>query len=296
MGRTLKKFSCYAGNGFWFLLLFNEHFLLTNGLSGFRLNNFIWIRQINSDPEPQHGYFVKEGETALHRACKCCHYPVVRELLQYIHGFIGTCKDYVTRKNIRQEMNANGGGNESTLKEKEVNEVGYYGQLKTIFLVSIEFLNLRNLKNYLFCFCTRGETALHYAAMVSRSLLHYPEEDRNIVRLLMDNQADITIQTINTQVRLLMVNQSDITIQNNNTQVRLLMVNQADITIQTINTQVRLLIDIQADINIQTINTQVRLLMDIQADINIQAINTQVSQGKVRYIAILMHRSLGRNC
>ena len=39
MGRTLKKFSCYAGNGFWFLLLFNEHFLLTNGLSGFRLNN-----------------------------------------------------------------------------------------------------------------------------------------------------------------------------------------------------------------------------------------------------------------
>ena len=182
---------------------------------------------------------------------------MVRELLQYIHGFIGTCKDYVTRKNIRQEMNANGGGNESTLKEKEVNEVGYYGQLKAIFLVSIEFLNLRNLKTN---FCTRGETALHYAAMVSRSLLHYPEEDRNIVRLLMDNQADITIQTINTQVSLLMV------------------------------------MDNQADITIQTINTQVRLLMDIQADINIQAINTQVSQGKVRYIAILMHRSLGRNC
>ena len=48
-------------------------------------------------------------------------------------------------------MNANGGGNESTLKEKEVNEVGYYGQLKAIFLVSIEFLNLRNLKTNLFC-------------------------------------------------------------------------------------------------------------------------------------------------
>jgi hypothetical protein len=41
---------------------------------------------------------------------------------------------------------------------------------------------------------------LHYAAIISRSLLHYPEEDRLIVRLLMDNQADITVQTTTTQV------------------------------------------------------------------------------------------------
>jgi ankyrin repeat protein len=91
----------------------------------------------------------KEGETALHKACKYCHYYVAVELLQFIHGFIGTARDFVARKNVR------------------------------------------------------GETALHYAAIVSRSLLHFPEEDRLIVRLLMDNQADITVQTLTTQARLI---------------------------------------------------------------------------------------------
>ncbi len=61
------------------------------------------------------------------QACKFCHHAVVRELLQFIHGFIGTCRDYVARKNVR------------------------------------------------------GETALHYAAIISRSLLHFPEEDRPVL-------------------------------------------------------------------------------------------------------------------
>ncbi len=61
------------------------------------------------------------------QACKFCHHAVVRELLQFIHGFIGTCRDYVARKNVR------------------------------------------------------GETALHYAAIISRSLLHFPEEDRPVM-------------------------------------------------------------------------------------------------------------------
>ena len=83
----------------------------------------------------------KEGETALHKAAKSCHYNIVRELLQFIRGFIGNTKDFVNRTN------------------------------------------------------KKGETALHYATLISHNTLHFPEEDRMIVKMLMENEADVTILT-----------------------------------------------------------------------------------------------------
>ena len=41
----------------------------------------------------------------------------------------------------------------------------------------------------------RGETALHFACLINGSQLHFPGEDRQIVRLLMENKADIGIET-----------------------------------------------------------------------------------------------------
>ena len=49
-----------------------------------------------------------------------------------------------------------------------------------------EFVNRKNAK---------GETALHYAAMISKNLLHYPDEDKMILTLLMENGADVTVLT-----------------------------------------------------------------------------------------------------
>jgi ankyrin repeat protein len=83
----------------------------------------------------------KDGETGLHLAAKNCHFTVVQELLQFIHGFIGMCNEFVNRKN------------------------------------------------------NKGETALHYAAMISKNLLHYPDEDKLILRMLMENGADVTVLT-----------------------------------------------------------------------------------------------------
>ena len=52
--------------------------------------------------------------------------------------------------------------------------------------VCYDYVNKKNNK---------GETALHYAAMISKNLLHYPDEDKMILRMLMENGADVTVLT-----------------------------------------------------------------------------------------------------
>ena len=86
----------------------------------------------------------KEGETALHKACKCCHFAIVKELIQFIHGFIGNTRLFVNKRN------------------------------------------------------KKGETALHYSSLISRNALHFPDEDKMIVVLLMEQGADISLITENT--------------------------------------------------------------------------------------------------
>ena len=41
----------------------------------------------------------------------------------------------------------------------------------------------------------KGETALHCAAQMKKNNLHFPEEDRMIIKLLMENGSDVFIQT-----------------------------------------------------------------------------------------------------
>ena len=41
----------------------------------------------------------------------------------------------------------------------------------------------------------KGETALHCAARIRKSNLHFPEEDRMIIKLLMESGSDVFIQT-----------------------------------------------------------------------------------------------------
>ena len=83
----------------------------------------------------------KNNETGLHKATKNCHIGVCRELIQFIHGFIGSTKDFVNKTNCK------------------------------------------------------GETGLHYACLISKSQLHFPSEDRMIVKMLMENGAEVTIET-----------------------------------------------------------------------------------------------------
>ena len=83
----------------------------------------------------------KEGETALHKACKCCHFGICKELIQFIHGFIGNTRSFINKTN------------------------------------------------------KKGETALHYAAIINKTALHFPDEDKKIVSLLMEQGADIGLVT-----------------------------------------------------------------------------------------------------
>ena len=36
---------------------------------------------------------------------------------------------------------------------------------------------------------------MHYAAMISKNLLHFPDEDKMILNILMENGADVTVLT-----------------------------------------------------------------------------------------------------
>ena len=79
------------------------------------------------------------------QACKSCHFGIVRELVQFIHGFIGNTRNFINKVN------------------------------------------------------KKGETALHYGALIGQSALHFPDEDKMIVKLLMEQGADIGLVTENTK-------------------------------------------------------------------------------------------------
>ena len=41
----------------------------------------------------------------------------------------------------------------------------------------------------------KGESALHYAARIKKANLHFPDEDRLIIKLLMEHGSDVFMQT-----------------------------------------------------------------------------------------------------
>ena len=41
----------------------------------------------------------------------------------------------------------------------------------------------------------KGESALHYGAQIKKPQLHFPNEDQNVIRLLMEAGSDVFMQT-----------------------------------------------------------------------------------------------------
>ena len=87
----------------------------------------------------------KFGETPLHKACRKCHLGIVRELIQFVHGFVGNCKSFVNAVN------------------------------------------------------SKGETPLHYVGHITKYVLHFPDEDKMLAKILLESGIDVTIQTENTK-------------------------------------------------------------------------------------------------
>ena len=77
----------------------------------------------------------------MHKACRRCHHPVIKELLTF-----------VKHRTNRPE----------------------------------KFVIMTNKK---------GESALHYAAQIKKSNLHFPDEDQQIIKLLMESGSDVFMQT-----------------------------------------------------------------------------------------------------
>ena len=48
-----------------------------------------------------------------------------------------------------------------------------------------------------------GETSLHCAAKMQKSNLHFPEEDRMIIKLLMENGSNVFLQTKEVRLNIL---------------------------------------------------------------------------------------------
>ena len=54
---------------------------------------------------------------------------------------------------------------------------------------------LGKIEDYVRTINKRGESALHYGGKIKKSQLHFPDEDRQIIKHLMDNGADVFLQT-----------------------------------------------------------------------------------------------------
>ena len=50
----------------------------------------------------------------------------------------------------------------------------------------------------------RGESALHYGGKIKKSQLHFPDEDRQIIKHLMDNGADVFLQVLSVRQYLIL--------------------------------------------------------------------------------------------
>ena len=115
-----------------------------------------------------------DGQTAVHIAASSGNLTVLRALLQNGGNAQGEDRDKETalHKAVRE-------CHLGVARELIQFIHGFIGDTKN-------FVNKTNMK---------GETALHYSCLLSKSQLHYPGEDRQIVKLLMENGADVSIET-----------------------------------------------------------------------------------------------------
>ena len=117
---------------------------------------------------------MSDGRTAVHVASMHGNLTVLRSLLQT--GGNAQCTDKIAETALHKAT-----------KECHLNIVRELIQFIHGFIGSTsQFVNKVNSK---------GETALHYACMINASQLHWPNEDRQIVKILMENKADTNIET-----------------------------------------------------------------------------------------------------
>ena len=117
---------------------------------------------------------MRDGKTAVHIASVNGNLMVLRTLLQ------------------------NGGDAQTVDKEQET---GLHMATKDCHLNVVrellQFIHgfIGDTRNFVNKANRRGESALHYACLINPSQLHFPGEDRQIVKLLMENKAEITLET-----------------------------------------------------------------------------------------------------
>ena len=68
---------------------------------------------------------------------------------------------------------------------------------QTFFFTNLprEKRQLGKIEDYVRTINKRGESALHYGGKIKKSQLHFPDEDRQIIKHLMDNGANVFLQT-----------------------------------------------------------------------------------------------------
>ena len=121
---------------------------------------------------------MSDGRTAVHIAASNGNLAVLRALLQN-----GGDAQIVDREG-------------ETSLHKACRYCHYHVVLELIQFIqgfignSHDFVNRKNNK---------GETSLHHAAMITPNIMHYPEEDRLIVKVLLQSGVDISAQTTSSQ-------------------------------------------------------------------------------------------------
>lgn len=129
------------------------------GRAGF-LDIFKLLIETGADPSLQNA----KGENCLHTAVGKGHFPIVQYLIKFI-----------IKKKSKE------------FAEKLIN------QRNKVYL-NIRYLCKSQFKSC-YCFKQLGETSVHYAANTPPSKAHEDNEDRDLIRLLLENGGDVSLGT-----------------------------------------------------------------------------------------------------
>lgn len=157
----------------------------------------------------------KDGETPLHMACRTENGQKCAELLikcgsdvnaltevglktplhiVAYHGFIPTAKLLLEEDEIELGLTSEDGESALHIAVRRC----HYGIVKLI----LEYWKKKNPEETVCLLVNQqneeGETPLHYAASLTKEMIHTPSEDRDIARVLLEYGANVTLVTNNT--------------------------------------------------------------------------------------------------